>query len=134
MQMLKRRLLNRSLPSVVAWLAAGGLFLGGLTVVRSSRAAPVPSIPSSPGPLVQPDPNAPGPTSAPQPLAVQALDAAHFVVVTREPRLVWRAGQEGRYVNMIVHVVTHYTVQNGRLTPIEHVRVPPGWRALAVGE
>ena len=53
---------------------------------------------------------------------------------TREPRLVYRAGEEGRYVNMIVHVVTYYTVQNGRMIPIEHIRAPQGWRALAVGE
>ena len=70
----------------------------------------------------------------PQPVAVSGLDATHFVVVTREPRLVYRAGEEGRNFNMIVHVVTYYTVQNGRLVPIEHIRVPQGWRALAVGE
>ena len=41
---------------------------------------------------VQPDPNAPSPAQMPQPVGVTALDATHFVVVTREPRLVFRAG------------------------------------------
>jgi hypothetical protein len=123
--------LKRSIPAA-AWLLAGGLIVGGLTAAVTGRAAP--AFPSPGEPLVQPDPNAPSPASAPQPVAVQALDATHFVVVTREPRLVTRADQPGRAMNMIVHVVTHYTVQNGRLTPIEHVRVPPGWRALAISE
>ena len=61
---------------------------------------------------------------------VQALDATHFVVVTREPRPVRRAGvTEGPWQNMLLTVVTHYTVQGNRLVPIEHLRVPQGFRA-----
>jgi hypothetical protein len=125
-------LLNRPLSSAAALLLAGGLVFGGLMLARSGRAA-VGSIPTAPAPLVMPDPNASGPAVAPQPVAVQALDATHFVVVTREPRLVSRAGEDGRYFNMILNVVTYYTVQNGHLIPTEHVHVPQGWRALAVG-
>ena len=67
-------------------------------------------------------------------MSVQALDATHFVVVTREARLVSKVGEDGRYMNMILPVVTHYTVQNGHLIPIEHVHVPQGYRALGAGE
>jgi hypothetical protein len=107
--------------------------LGGLALARSSRAAPAGQL-ATPGPLIMPDPNVAGPVAAPQPAAVQALDSTHFVVVTREPRLVSRVGEESRYMNMILPVVTYYTVQNGRLIPIEHVHVPQGYRALAVGD
>ena len=102
-------------------------------LARSSRAEVGPQLPPIPNIPVSPDPNAPGPAVA-APMAVQALDATHFVVVTREPRLVSKVGQEGRYYNMVLNVVTYYTVQNGRLIPLEHVHVPQGWRALAVGE
>jgi len=61
---------------------------------------------------------------------VQALDATHFVVVTREPRLVRKAGTtDGPWQNMLLTVVTHYSVQENRLAAIEHVRVPQGYRA-----
>lgn len=116
-------------------LAAVGLLLAGMLVLAiTSRAVPAPSIPSGNPLTVQPDPNAPSPATTPQPVAIQALDATRFVVVTREPRLVTRVGGDGRYLNMILHVVTHYTVQDGRLKPIEHVHVPEGWRPLTVGE
>lgn len=108
--------------------------LGGLMLARSGRAAVGPQIAVPPGPLIQPDPNAPAAAAAAAPAAVQALDATHFVVVTREPRLVSKVGEEGRYYNMVLNVVTYYTVLNGRLIPIEHVHVPQGWRALAVGD
>jgi hypothetical protein len=63
---------------------------------------------------------------------VQALDATHFVVVTREPRPVRKVGvTEGPWQNMLLTVVTYYTVQGNRLVPIEHVRVPQGFRAYA---
>jgi hypothetical protein len=120
----------RPLSPTAAALAIG-LVLGGLLLAIAGRAAP--QIPTANNQLVQPDPNAPA-VSAAQPVAVQALDPTHFVVVTREPRLVSRVGEEGRYMNMIVHVVTHYTVQNGHLIPIEHVHVPQGYRALGTGE
>jgi len=132
--MPKPSLRNRPLSSATAILVAGGLVLGGLTLARSGRAAVGPQIPTAPALPLLPDPNAPGPTLATQPAAVQALDATHFVVVTREPRLVSKVGEEGRYYNMVLNVVTYYTVQNGRLIPLEHVHVPQGWRALVVGE
>ena len=125
---------NRPFSSAAALLLAGGLVLGGLMVARSGRAAVGPQLPPLPNIPITPDPNAPGPTLASQPAAVQALDATHFVVVTREPRLVSKVGEEGRYYNMVLYVVTYYTVQNGRLIPIEHVHIPQGWRALAVGD
>jgi hypothetical protein len=110
------------------------MLVGMLVLVITSRAVPAPSIPTGSPLAVQPDPNAPSPAAAPQPVAIQALDATRFVVVTREPRLVTRAGGDGRFVNMILHVVTHYTVQDGRLKPIEHVHVPEGWRPLTASE
>jgi hypothetical protein len=82
---------------------------------------------------VMPDPLASA-SSIPQPIQVQALDNTHFVVVTREPRLATRSGQEGPWQNVIMTVVTYYTVQatpqGGRLMPVEHVRVPAGYRTL----
>jgi hypothetical protein len=69
-----------------------------------------------------------------QPLEVQALDGTHFVVATREPRLVSQVGREGSAQNMLVTVVTHYTVNGDRLMPIEHVRVPTGFRLITVEE
>ena len=132
--MPQSRLRNRPLSAAAALLVAAGLVLGSLMLARSGRAAVGPQIPTAPTLPVLPDPNAPGPTLASQPAAVQALDATHFVVVTREPRLVSKVGEEGRYYNMVLYVVTYYTVQNGRLIPIEHVHIPQGWRALAVGD
>jgi hypothetical protein len=130
--MMQQRFL-RGPFSPLAVLAAFGLILGGmLLATMAGRAAP--QIPTGSGQLVQPDPNAIGPAAAAQPMVVQALDATHFVVVTREPRLVSKVGEEGRYMNMILPVVTHYTVQNGHLIPIEHVHVPQGYRALGAGE
>jgi hypothetical protein len=66
-----------------------------------------------------------GTTAMPQPIEVQALDADHFVVATREPRLAQ---------NMLVTVVTHYTVRGDKLFPIEHVRVPAGFRLITIEE
>jgi len=126
--------LKRPFFSAAALLVAGGLVLGGLMLARSGRAAVGPQLPPLPNIPVTPDPNAPSPALASQPAAVQALDATHFVVVTREPRLVSKVGEEGRYYNMVLNVVTYYAVQNGRLIPIEHVHVPQGWRALVVGD
>jgi hypothetical protein len=117
--------------SSAAAIPVTGLVLGGLLLAIAGRAAP--QIPTGSNQLVMPDPNAPS-VSAPQSMAVQPLDATHFVVVTREPRLVSKVGEEGRYMNMILPVVTHYTVQNGHLIPIEHVHVPQGYRALGAGE
>lgn len=69
----------------------------------------------------------------PQPLEIQALDKDHFVVATREPRLVAQIGREGAQ-NMLVTVVTHYTVTGDRLVPMEHVRVPTGYRQITLDE
>lgn len=73
-------------------------------------------------------------STTPQPLEIQALDADHFVIATREPRLVQQNGREGTAQNMLVTVVTHYTVKGDRLIPIEHVRVPSGYRAITIEE
>jgi hypothetical protein len=124
---------RRFTPRPFSWPAAAlavALAAGGLLLAMAGRAAP--QFPSAGSQLVLPDANAQNFTPA-QPMAVQTLDATHFVVVTREPRLVSRVGEDGRYMNMIVPVVTHYTVQNGRLIPIEHVHVPQGYRALGAG-
>jgi hypothetical protein len=91
-------------------------------------------VPQAPKPQFQlpvsPDPFAPS-SSTPQPIEVQALDATRFVVVTREPRLATRAGQDGPWQNLLVTVVTHYTVREGQLFPVEHVRMPAGYRGLS---
>ena len=114
--------------------ATGAVALIGLVLLISGRAATAPSFPAPGTPLVLPDPNAPSGPATAQPVAIQSLDATHFVVVTREPRLVTRVGGDGRFVNMILYVVTHYTVQNGKLVPVEHVHVPQGWRPLGEGD
>jgi len=75
-----------------------------------------------------------GGASTPQPIAIQGLDGEHFVVASREPRLVQQLGREGSAQNMLVTVVTHYTVRGDRLLPIEHVHVPTGFRIVAVEE
>jgi hypothetical protein len=71
----------------------------------------------------------------PQPIAVQALDGEHFVVVSREVRLVQQIGKEGAPAhNMLVTVVTHYSVKAGRLVPVESVKVPTGYRAVVIAD
>ncbi len=67
-----------------------------------------------------------------QPIAIQSLDNQHFVVATREPRLVVQIGREGPVQQMLVPVVTHYTVRGDRLLPIEHVRAPSGFRVIEI--
>lgn len=69
-----------------------------------------------------------------QPIEVQSLDKDHFVVATREPRLVTQIGREGTAQNMLVTVITHYTVREDRLLPVEHVRVPAGYRVITFSE
>lgn len=68
------------------------------------------------------------------PIAVQSLDKDHFVVVTREPRLVQALNREGAGQNMLLTVVTHYTVRPDRLFPVEHVRVPTGYRLIELDQ
>ncbi len=70
--------------------------------------------------------------AVPQPLAIQALDGEHFVVVSREPRLVTQIGREGTAQNMMVTVVTHYTVRGDKLLPIERVHAPTGYRVVTI--
>jgi hypothetical protein len=113
------------------YIAVAGLALTGLVAAIAGRAAPGADLPPTSPNLVQPDPNSPAGPNAPQPIGIQALDGTHFVVVTREPRLVQRVNGDGRYVNMVLPVVTYYSVQNGRLAPLEHIHVPEGWRPLA---
>jgi hypothetical protein len=68
------------------------------------------------------------------PIEVQALDADRFVMVTREPRLVQSLAREGAAQNMLLTVVTHYTVRPEKLLSIEHVRVPAGYRLVNLAE
>ena len=84
-------------------------------------------------PLVPPTPAA-AVAGAPQPIEVQALDGEHFVVATREPRLVQQVGQESTAQQMLVTVVTHYTVREGRLVPVEHVRPPTGFHVVTLAD
>lgn len=74
------------------------------------------------------------PANYPQPLEVQPLAGDNFVVATREPRLVTQVGREGQAQNMLLTVVTHYTLRGDRLIPVEHVRVPAGYQQVTVGE
>jgi len=71
-------------------------------------------------------------SALPQPIEIQALDPKTFVVATREPRLVTQGN--GKAQNMLVTVVTHYTVREDRLVPVEHVRVPTGYRLVDLAE
>jgi len=72
--------------------------------------------------------------AVPQPIEIQSLDDKHFVVATREPRLVQQIGREGTAQQMLVPVVTYYTVKTDGLLPLEHVRVPTGYRAIRLEE
>ncbi|MGV3721501.1 MAG: hypothetical protein ACO1SX_11385 [Actinomycetota bacterium] len=80
--------------------------------------------------------NQPSPSSLipPPPIEVEALDTDHFVMVTREPRLVQSLTRQGGGQNMLLTVVTHYTVRPDKLIPVEHVRVPDGYRLITLGE
>ena len=70
----------------------------------------------------------------PQPLEVRPMDATHFVVATREPRLVSRTNGNGAALNMLVTVITYYTVRDDRLVPLEHVSVPAGYQQVKLSE
>jgi hypothetical protein len=125
-----------SLPksSTSSWLALGGATLAVAALLTGlSRVQPVGAQVGRP--LANDFPITTG-ESAPAlpspPAQVQALDGTHFVVVTREPRLVRKASAtEGPWQTMLLTVVTHYTVQANRLQPVEHVRVPTGYRAYS---
>ena len=85
------------------------------------------------GPLTNVTP-ANSPQAASQPLAVTSLDPTHFVVASREPRLVTQIGREGTAQNMLLTVVTHYTVRGDRLVGIESVKAPTGYRVVSIEE
>jgi hypothetical protein len=113
--------------ALVANFAALGLF------AWRGRPAQAQVSPGGPHPLQPPrvlTETSASASTTPQPIEVQALDATHFVVVTREPRLTTRIDQDGPWQNMLLTVVTHYSVQNGHLLPVEHVHVPAGYRTL----
>jgi hypothetical protein len=93
---------------------AGAQFTGTPRIASPLPASAAPTPPASP-------------VVMPQPIEVQGLDGTHFVVATREPRLVRPAAGEGSPAQMLVTVVTHYTVAGDRLLPLEHVRTPAGW-------
>lgn len=112
--------------------AAGGFVLSAaLFASRPARAQftgpsqALPPITSAAGVNASPAP-------PPQPIQVQAMDSSHFVVVTREPRLVQQIGREGSVTNMLLTVVTYYTVSGDRLVPVEHVRLPAGFQQVTL--
>jgi len=66
-----------------------------------------------------------------EPITVTALSATQFVVATREPRLVQAISTQDRGATyMLVPVITHYAVEPDGMTPMEDVRIPPGWRQV----
>jgi hypothetical protein len=76
-------------------------------------------------------PSVPG---VPQPIEIATMDAQHFVVATREPRLVEQSGREGAAQQMVIPVVTYYSVRGDRLVPIEHAKPPTGYRVVNIQE
>jgi len=128
---------SRALPLLGAG-AAGFLVAGLLFGAALSRPASAQFKQGSPGTPPLPLGNLTAPTAPapapPQPIAIQALDTTHFVVATREPRLVLQIGREGPVQSMLCTVVSHYTVAGDRLVPLEHVRVPTGYRVVTLAE
>lgn len=114
-----------------SWLSLGGAALALATLVIGGwRAQPARAQVGRPlgGDFTLAAEGAP---PAATPAQVEGLDANHFVVVTREARLTRKADATGGpWQNMLLTVVTHYTVQDNRLVAIEHVRVPQGYRAF----
>jgi hypothetical protein len=123
--------------AAVLGFAVGGLCFSALALRPASaqfrgtptQGQPTQSLGGIQGLNIGTPPQGPPP---PQPIEIQALDADHFVVATREPRLVVELGKEGVAQNMLVTVVTHYTVRGDRLIPVEHVRVPARHRAVSL--
>lgn len=111
---------------VVATAGAGFLVAAALILSGPAGAQFAPPSTSSVPAMAAASGSAP----APQPIVIQALDPSRFVVVTREPRLVQPVDKPGSATNMLVTVVTHYTVMGNQLVPIEHVRAPAGWRPI----
>jgi len=108
---------------------AGAVFSSWASRPARADSRGVPTIGSLPSGMI----NASGPPPMPaQPLAVQALDPDHFVVVSREARLLTRDGKTAQ--NTLVTVVTHYTVRGDRLVAIENARLPAGYQLVSVEE
>lgn len=120
---------TRSLPLLGAaalGCAAALLFGAGMPRPASAQlntSISVPTLPQLNGTMTTA-------STTPQPIEVQPLDDKHFVMATREPRLVQQIGREGTAQNMLVTVVTYYEVRGERLLPLEHVRVPAGFRLV----
>lgn len=109
-------------------------FLAALAVLYGTRAS-AQFKPNNTGlPLINTIPAAGSTAPAIQPIEVEGLDATHFVVASREPRLVQQIGRDGTAQQMIVPVVTYYSVSEGKLVPVEHVRVPTGFRLISLGD
>lgn len=123
----------RALPALagtVIGFLAGGLTMGG--VFSRPASAQFKGIPiTNPTAGINVGQNQ---SPSPQPLEVQSLDGTHFVVATREPRLVTVPGRENAVQNMLCTVVTHYTVQQNQLLPTEHVRVPAPYRLVTLSD
>ena len=126
--------MNLRAVSTVAAAGVGLALAATLCLSRPARAqftgTPQVLPPLTAGPTMS-GPGA-GTAIAPQPIAVQALDREHFVVATREPRLMQPAGRDGTATNMLVTVVTYYTVAGNRLVPMEHIRAPAGWHPVVL--
>jgi len=117
--------------SAVAAASAGFMLAAALFASRPARAqftGPSQAIP----PVVTTTGSASSVAPAPQPIQIQAMDSSHFVVATREPRLAQQIGHPGSATNMLVTVVSYYTVAGDRLIPVEHVRVPAGWQPVSL--
>jgi hypothetical protein len=123
---MKRRMLPLSIAAGAGLLCAGILF--GMTLNRAeAQFGGTPQLPALPPALLQGNGTQ---TSFPQPIEIQTLDSTHFVVVTREPRIMVPVGGDGKAMQVLATVVTYYAVQGTRLVPVEHVRVPPGFRLV----
>src|SRR5688572_24358082 len=115
----------RAVPALAAGIAGfalGAALLASRPAVAQFTGTPRMIVP----PTGQPAAGSGGP-AAPQPIEVQTLGPKQFVVATREPRLLQPVGAAGTPSNMLVTVVTHYSVEDGQLVPVEHVRAPAGW-------
>ena len=115
--------------AVLGFAAAAVCFTAWNARPASAQVRGLPQIGQPLGTFSVAAPNTPAP---PQPIEVQALDPEHFVVATRDARLVQQIGREGTAQQMLVPVVTHYTVRGDRLIPVEHVTVPAGFRLVTV--
>ena len=126
---MKRRMLPLSIAAGAGLLSAGILF--GMTLNRAeAQFTGTPQIPTLP--VLQQGNGTQ--TTLPQPIEIQTLDSTHFVVVTREPRVMVPTAGEGRAMQVLATVVTYYAVQGTRLVPVEHVRVPPGFRLVQLDQ